>query len=97
MDLSVCLTIYLLTVIIITLIMYRTYHTIWASLLYSLTLGLILLIVIQPPSCIDPYSAGIESYSTLYIMIMLLTPIYIVIYSLRIAFYDKRILNRKIV
>ena len=90
MDLSICLIIYVLIVLLITLIMYKTKHTIWASLLYGFSIGLILLLIIEPPSSIDPYSTGIESTSTLYIMIMLLTPIYIAIYSLRIAHYDRR-------
>ena len=70
--------------------MYKTAHTIWASLLYGFIIGLILLLIIEPPSSIDPYASGVDSTATLYIMIMLLTPIYVAIYSLRIAHYDRR-------
>jgi H+/gluconate symporter-like permease len=90
MDLSTCLVIYVIVVLIITLVMYKTCHTIWASLLYGFVFGLVLLLIIEPPSSIDPYSTGVESTSTLYMLIILLTPIYIAIYSLKIAFYDKR-------
>jgi hypothetical protein len=84
------LIIYILTVVVISLLMYKTCHTIWASLLYGLVLGIITLIIIQPPSSIDPYSTGVESTSALYLLIFFLTPVYIAIYSLKIAYYDYR-------
>ena len=90
MDLSTCLVIYLIIVILITVWMYKTKHTIWASLLYGLIFGVIVLIIIQPPSEIDPYSTSVESTSALYLLILILTPVYVIIYSLRCGYFDYR-------
>ena len=91
MDLSMSLIVYAITIVIISLWMYRTSHTIWASLLYGLILGMLILIIIHPPSSIDPHSTTVESTSALYLLIFFLTPIYIALYSLRIAYYDYRL------
>lgn len=91
MDLSMSLIIYVIIIIIITLWMYKTSHTIWASLLYGLIFGMLVLIIVQPPSSIDPHSTTVESTSALYLLIFFLTPIYIALYSLRAGYYDCRI------
>lgn len=88
MELSMCLIVYLITVIVIVLWMYKMNRTIWASLLYGLIFGMIVLLVIQPPSNIDPRTTGMDSWSALYLLIFLITPIYVALYALRAAYYD---------
>lgn len=90
MDLSLCLIIYLVVLILVVLWMYKTKRTIWASLLYGLIFGMLILLLIYSPSEIDPYSAGVESNSALYLLIFFLTPIYVAVYSLNAAYFDHR-------
>jgi hypothetical protein len=90
MDLSGCLAIYTVVVILIVVVMYKLGKTIWASILFASIIGLILLFIINPPSEIDPWSTGTESMSAIYLLIVLLTPIYVTIYALTMAWNNSR-------
>ncbi len=94
MELGNALLLYLLIVIIFIIIFYKLNLTIWASLLYAFVIGLAVLIAVQPPNEIDPWSTGSESTSAIYILILFLTPIYVVIYALIKGWQDKRIKNK---
>jgi CDP-diglyceride synthetase len=84
-----CLVIYIITVIVIVLAMYKLKRTIWASLLWGLIFGMMVLLIIQPPSDIEnKYNTTMESSSWLYFLIFFMTPVYVVIYSLTAAYYD---------
>jgi hypothetical protein len=84
-----CLVIYFITVVVIVLCLYKLKRTIWASLLWGLVLGMIVLLVIQPPSDINnKYNTTVDSSSWLYFLIFFVTPVYVIIYSLRKAYYD---------
>jgi archaellum biogenesis protein FlaJ (TadC family) len=91
---SVCLDssllIYLVTLILILIIFYKLGCTIWSSLLFAFVISLAILVVIYPPSKLNPWTANCESNSSIYLVILILTPIYITIYALVLAWNAKR-------
>jgi len=90
MELGSALIIYLILVIIAIIIFYKLGLTIWGSFLYAFVIGLIILLIIVPPSDIDPWSTGSESTSAIYLLILFVTPIYIAVYALIAAWKNKR-------
>jgi len=89
-SLDSSLVIYLVALILIIIIMYKLGCTIWASLLFGFIIALIILIIIYPPSQINPWTANYESNSSIYLLILFLTPIYVTIYVLFRAWNDRR-------
>lgn len=90
MDLSSCLIIYIFVVILIIIICYKLNRTIWSSILFGSLIGMVFLLIIKPPSEINYWSTGTESSSAIYLMVMVLTPLYVIVYSLVRAQSDIR-------
>jgi len=90
-SLDVSLLIYIVVLIVVIIFMYKLGCTIWASLLFGFIISLIILCCMYPLSKLNPWSTNSESNSSIYLLILILTPIYVILYALTLAYADKRI------
>lgn len=90
MELSSCLIVYFITVVLIAVVSYKIGKTIWSSLLISLVIGFVLLMIIEPPSSIDPWETGTESTSAIYLLIVFITPIFVLLFAFLTAIKHNR-------
>lgn len=89
-TLDAALLIYVVVIILVIIIAYKLNCTIWASLLFASIIGLIILCLIYPPSKLNPWTTNSESNSSIYLLILVLTPIYVALYALTLAWRDRR-------
>ncbi len=90
-SLDSSLLIYVVVLILVLVIFFKLGRTIWASLLFALVVGLIILIIIHPPSKLNPWTTNSESNSCLYLLILILTPIYVTLFALVIGWRQMRL------
>lgn len=94
MDLTASLLIYLGIVVFSILIFIKLDIRPISSIVLSLLIGQIILIILTPPTAIDPWK-DTDSTSAIYYLIQIITPIILLVYVIVTAWNDRRIYFRK--
>ena len=88
MEILGALIVYVIVTIGLIIILIRSDIRVFSAIIISMIIGQILMNIICPPSCIDPWADG-SSSTALYYLIQIATPILVYIYALIKAFGDK--------
>lgn len=97
MDLSIALIIWLVIVIVVYLIARMNNRTVWSSIVLGILIAAIVLAIIRPITVTEMIVNGSNIPSTLYWLIMFLTPLIIIIYVISKAVTDidqKKLMTR---
>lgn len=91
MELSTCLTIYMIVVVITTMLLNRVGIKTRSAVILGLIAGQTILNILVPPTNLNPWGSAeptFNSYSAIYLVIQLLTPVIVIIYSVYIGLHD---------
>ncbi len=94
MDLTASLLIYLGIVVFSILIFIKLDIRPISSIVLSLLIGQIILVILTPPTAIDPWK-DTDSTSAIYYLIQIITPIILLVYVVVTAWNDRRIYFKK--
>ena len=94
MDLTAALLIYLGIVVFSILIFIKLDIRPISSIVLSLLIGQIILVILTPPTAIDPWK-DTDSTSAIYYLIQIITPIILLVYVIVTAWNDRRVYFRK--
>lgn len=92
MDLGISLILYVVVVILTFLLARSAGIRVWSAIILALIVGQIILALIKPFGTIEGFLTG-NTLSSLYVLIMAITPILVIIYVFTKALTDREFVD----